>query len=118
MPKAKARKKGTGRHVRTTGISRSGGNASNDMVDRTTSSGRGSMARTASVRARQGQGGYQGLVMPGMVALGCWGLAISFIFFTPDPNHLLYGGIAVLMALMWSFSFGLRLRRLRQAQQK
>jgi hypothetical protein len=52
--------------------------------------------------------------MPGMVALGCWGLAISFAFFSPDPNHLLFAGIAVLMALMWSFSVWLRLRKLQQ----
>jgi hypothetical protein len=49
--------------------------------------------------------------MSGMVALGCWGMSISFIFFTTDPNRYVYGGIAVLMALMWSSMFGVRLRK-------
>src|SRR6266581_4007560 len=114
MPKTRARKKGTGRPVHTVGVSRSKGDAANHVSHQTTSGGGASAARIAAVRAQRSRTGYQGLIMPGMVALGCWGLAISFIFFTPDPNHLLYGAIAVLMALMWSFSFGLRLRRLRQ----
>jgi len=42
-----------------------------------------------------------------MVTLGCLGLAISFSFFTTDPNRYLYGGIAALMALMWAYSFWL-----------
>jgi hypothetical protein len=49
--------------------------------------------------------------MSALVSLGCWGLAISFIFFSTDSNHYLFGGMAALMALMWSFSFGLRLRK-------
>jgi hypothetical protein len=53
----------------------------------------------------------QGLVMSGMVALGCWGMAVSFIFFTTDPNRYLYGGMAALMALMWSSMFGMRFRK-------
>jgi hypothetical protein len=52
--------------------------------------------------------------MSGLVALGCWGLAISFAFFSTDPNHYLFAGMAVLMALIWSFSFGLRVHKLRQ----
>jgi hypothetical protein len=49
-----------------------------------------------------------------MVVLGCWGLAIFFVVFSADPNRLLFAGIAVLMALMWSFSLGLRLRKMMQ----
>jgi hypothetical protein len=56
----------------------------------------------------------QGLIMTAMVALGCWGLAISFAFFTNDSNHYLFGGMAALMALMWSVSFAVRLRKLSQ----
>ncbi len=56
--------------------------------------------------------GPQSLIAPAIVALGCWGLAFSFLFFTAESNHWLYGGIAVLMALMWSFSFGVRARKL------
>jgi hypothetical protein len=68
----------------------------------------------ASGRPNAGVGGYQGLFMPALVALGCWGLAVSFTFFSTDPNRLLWGGIAALMGIMWSFSFWLRLRRLQQ----
>ncbi len=53
----------------------------------------------------------QGLLMPSFVALGCWGLAISFIFFFPDPNHILYGGMAAAMGLIWSIIVGLRIAR-------
>jgi hypothetical protein len=55
---------------------------------------------------------YQSLIMPAMVTLGCLGLAISFSFFTVDPNRFLYGGIAALMALMWAYSLWLRLRKI------
>jgi hypothetical protein len=60
----------------------------------------------------------QSLILPVMVALGCWGMAVSFLFFYNDPNHLLYGGMAVCMALIWSFSLGLRIRRMLLVRQK
>jgi len=53
----------------------------------------------------------QGVMMPTFVALGCWGLAISFLFFFPDPNHVLYGGMAAAMGLIWSIIVGLRISR-------
>ncbi len=53
----------------------------------------------------------QGILMPTFVALGCWGLAISFLFFFPDPNHVLYGGMAAAMGLIWSVMVGLRISR-------
>jgi hypothetical protein len=53
-----------------------------------------------------------------MVALGCWGMAFSFFVFSTDPNHVLFGGMAVLMALLWSFSVGVRVRKLRALRQK
>ena len=53
----------------------------------------------------------QVIIMPAFVALGCWGLAVSFVFFFPDPNHLLYGGMAAAMGLIWSIIAGLRIRR-------
>jgi hypothetical protein len=67
----------------------------------------------AATRARPApqKGAFQTLVMPAMVALGCWGMAISFAFFTTDPNRYLYAGMAAVMALMWSFSFALRVRK-------
>jgi hypothetical protein len=49
--------------------------------------------------------------MSALVTLGCWGMAISFAFFSADPNHYLFAGMAALMGLMWSFSLGLRIRR-------
>jgi hypothetical protein len=51
--------------------------------------------------------------MTALVALGCWGMAISFAFFSADPNHYLYAGMAAVMGLMWSFSFGLRVSKSR-----
>ena len=62
--------------------------------------------------------GPQSLIMPSMVALGCWGMAISFAYFYNDPNHLLFAGIAVLMALLWSYSVYVRFRKVRAARQK
>ncbi len=53
----------------------------------------------------------QGVLMPAFVALGCWGLAISFLFFFPDPNHVLYAGMAAAMGLIWSIIVGLRISR-------
>jgi len=53
----------------------------------------------------------QVIIMPAFVALGCWGLAISFLFFFPDPNHVLYGAMAAAMGLIWSIIVGLRIRR-------
>ncbi|HLZ64553.1 MAG TPA: hypothetical protein VKR06_47090 [Ktedonosporobacter sp.] len=73
-------------------------------------------ANTATVRrpAQTPLRTSQGLFMAALVALGCWGLAASFFFFTTDPNHYLFGGMAALMALMWSFSFAVRLRKILQ----
>jgi len=53
-----------------------------------------------------------------MVALGCWGMALSFFVFSRDPNHLLYAGMAVLMALLWTVSVGLRVRKLLMLRQR
>jgi hypothetical protein len=54
--------------------------------------------------------GIFGLAMSAMVALGCWGFAYSFAFLN-DPNRYLFVGMAALIALMWSVSFFVRLRR-------
>ncbi len=53
----------------------------------------------------------QSLIVPGMVALGCWGLAFSFTFLTNSQNHIVFGVMAALMALMWSVNLGLRVRK-------
>ena len=62
--------------------------------------------------------GPQSLILPGMVALGCWGMAFSFLILTTESNHILFGGMAVLMALLWTFSFGMRLRKLLLLRQR
>ena len=56
--------------------------------------------------------GPQNLIFPAMVALGCWLMAFTLIFLTSDPNRYLIGGMAVLMAMLWTFSFGVRVRKL------
>jgi len=56
--------------------------------------------------------------MPGMVALGCWGMSLSFAFFYNDPNHYLFAGMAAMMALLWTYSVFVRFRKLRVARQK
>jgi hypothetical protein len=56
--------------------------------------------------------GPQSLILPGMVALGCWLMAYTLMFLTTDPNRFLFGGLAVLIALLWSFSLGVRVRKL------
>jgi hypothetical protein len=62
--------------------------------------------------------GPQSLILPGMVVLGCWGMAFSFFVLSTEPNHNLFGGLAVLMALLWTFSFGIRLRKLLLLRQR
>jgi len=58
--------------------------------------------------------GPESLIFPAMVALGCWGIVIYFLFLTGEANHILFGGMAVLMALLWTFSVGTRVRKLLQ----
>ncbi len=58
--------------------------------------------------------GTQGMMMSALVALGCWGLAAYYTFIMNDSNHFLFGGFAAALALLWSFSFGLRVRRWQQ----
>ncbi|MBE3561887.1 MAG: hypothetical protein IMW89_22095 [Ktedonobacteraceae bacterium] len=101
MPKAKARKSQKG-----------GARQSNAPAGSSSRNGR-TIATGRSTRASQ----MQSLVMAAMVALGCWGLAISFTFFTADANRYLFGAMAALMALMWSVIFVVRLRRTLLRQQ-
>ena len=56
--------------------------------------------------------GPQSLIFPAMVALGCWGVVIYFFFLTAEANHVLFGALTVLMALIWSFIFSVRIRRI------
>ena len=54
----------------------------------------------------------QSLIFPAMIASGCWLMAYTLVFLTNDTNRYLIGGLAVLMALLWTFSFGVRVRKL------
>src|SRR5260370_38220475 len=65
-------------------------------------------------RPVSGQQSLQNLMMAAMVALGCWGFAISFTFFTNNPDRYVLGAIAALLALTWSAYFGVRLRKWQQ----
>ena len=62
--------------------------------------------------------GPESLIFPALVALGCWGIVIYFLFLTNEANHILFGGMAVLMALLWTFSFGARVRKLLQQKSR
>ena len=68
--------------------------------------------RSGAQRLRSAfQRGGQNLLTAAFVALGCWGFAFSFAFLTDDPNRYVYGGMAAVLALMWSVLFVMRLRR-------
>jgi hypothetical protein len=62
--------------------------------------------------------GPQSLILPSMVALGCWGMSFSFAYFYNDPNHMIFAGMAALMGLLWSYSVFTRIRKLRAIRQK
>jgi len=62
--------------------------------------------------------GPQSLIWPVMVALGCWGMAFSFLVFSSDANHVLFAGMAALMALLWTLSVGVRVRKLLMLRQR
>lgn len=106
MPKTKTRRKSERGSAGYTQVSQSSAPLSRD----TTKTG-----QTAIRRAPLPSGPTpMSLVMAAMVALGCWGMAISFMLFSADPNRYLFGGMAVLLGLMWAVSFGLRLRKMLQ----
>ncbi len=118
MPKAQKRRKAPARvstaqsHIASTNQS-----VSSSQKNRAAPAGSKSATGTATTNVNRGflspsVSGPQSLVFPAMVALGCWGIAFTMIFLTNDPNRYLFGGMAVLMALFWSFSFGIRMRKL------
>src|SRR5690349_2932092 len=120
MPKARRNtKKGTGQR-NTTGTRPNTQRRAADASASTTTDSQTVHTTRAARRIEQTSrvSNYQALIMPGMVTLGCLGLAVSFSFFTTDPNRFLYGGIAALMALMWAYSFWLRLRKIQSGQKQ
>src|SRR5437016_8506994 len=102
MPKTRRRKKEVGsrgviNHARTHAPTSQTRSVESIPTTRVTSNNR--LFLSPGVR------GPQSLILPGMVALGCWGMAFTFLVLTTEANHLLFGGMAVLMALLWTFSF-------------
>lgn len=60
------------------------------------------MANGAARRPTGSTGSLQNVIFSGMVALGCLGLAIFFIFFYgEDANHYLYGAVIGLTGVGW-----------------
>jgi hypothetical protein len=114
MPKARSKKTAQMKNARATRQSQNTGErigAGNKM------------ATTPPVVARRRLGapreaGAQSLILPSMVTLGCWGMTFSFIYFYNDPNHLLFAGMAALMALLWTYSVFVRIRKMRSMRQK
>jgi len=115
MPKAQKRRRAPARGSTSQArIANARQGASNGRVDST----RGA-TEPASVNRRfisPPVSGPQSLIFPGMVALGCWLMAYTLMFLTTDPNRYVFGGLAVLIALLWSFSFGVRVRKLLRQQ--
>ncbi len=88
---------------------------SRKVPDAQTSNGNAARMNTVSANRRflsPTVSGPQNLIFPGMVAVGCWLMAFTLIFLTNDPNRYLFGGMAVLMALFWTFNFVVRVRKL------
>lgn len=111
MPKTRKYKKGTAQRS-TIGTMKSA-NAQNAVQQST-----GTSTATINRALAQSAGSPRGLIWPALVSLGCWGMAISFFFFSNDPNHVVFGALVVLMALLWTFTFGLRLRKMMVLRQK
>src|SRR5205085_7219549 len=123
MPKTRRRQKGTGREVNAQAAGTKGTNITGTDNARLPQNGRtgnrGTITSpTNSLLLSGSMRGPQSLIFPALVMLACWGIAFSFIFLSNEANHYLFGGMAVLLALLWSFSFGLRIRRLRQLRQR
>lgn len=112
MPKARKHKRGTTKKRTPAPASRALPQASASTV---TAPARSANRAFVSPAVR----GPQSLITPAIVALGCWGLVVSFAFFyASDPNHLLYAGVAAAMALLWTFSFAMRVRKLYALRQR
>jgi hypothetical protein len=105
MPKSKTRKKGIAQGKRTTSVRRTSIPSPVAEVALDTTS------RPTPAVLDSGMRNMQGVMMSAMGAIGCWGLACYYVFLMHDPNHYLFGGMAALLAIIWSFMFGLRFRK-------
>ncbi len=118
MPKAQKRHKAPARaSTAQSRIANTAQSASSSQKNRAAPAGSGNAPGTSTTSVNRSffspsVSGPQSLVFPAMVGLGSWGMAFTIIFLTDDPNRYLIGGMAVLIALFWSFSFGMRLRKL------
>jgi hypothetical protein len=118
MPKAQKRRKAPARvGTMQSHIANTNQTASSSQKSREAPAGSGNVAGTGTTNINRSflspsVSGPQSLVFPAMVALGSWGMAFTLIFLTNDPNRYLIGGMAVLIALFWSFSFSIRMRKL------
>ncbi len=63
-----------------------------------------------------GASGLQSVVFAGMVALGCWGMAFTLVYFYTDPNRYLVAGMAALMGLFWTYSLYMRIQKMRKSR--
>jgi hypothetical protein len=116
MPKTYKRRKAAGkastRHARTvsTQVSASSTHEASTTSRNTTLANRSFFSPRVA--------GPQSLIFPAMIAAGCWLMAYTLMFLTNDTNRYLIGGLAVLMALLWTFSFGMRVRKLLLTRQR
>ena len=104
MPKSKKRKKTTSRA--------SDGNVA---VQEKAAYERPASQTRRPVRYGGGGAGLQKVTFAAMLTLGFLGMAIFFTFFyTEDPNHYFYGGVAALTALGWLVLLAQRWSQYRQ----
>jgi hypothetical protein len=122
MPKAQKRRKASASTAQSR-IAAAAQSASSSQKNRAVPAGsqNAKSANTTNINRRflsPAVSGPQSLIFPAMVALGCWLMAYTLMFLTNDPNRYLLGGMAVLIALLWTFSLGVRVRKLLLLRQR
>src|SRR6266487_4890824 len=124
MPKSQRRRKAPAKASNAQSrIGRAAQSASSSQKSRAVPAGNKSATSTSTTSINRrflspAVSGPQSLIFPAMVALGCWGMAFTLIFLTNDQNRYLIGGMAALIALLWTPSFGVRLRKLLLLRQR
>ena len=119
MPKSRTRKRGSGGKKQIGG----GGNTGRQQATRSSASAVNTGNTNSIVAAQRSPfaasaNNPRSLLWPALVALGCWGMAVSFLFFSNDPNHILFGVLVVVMALLWTLSLAVRWRKMMALRQK
>jgi hypothetical protein len=122
MPKARKHKKGPTKKKMHASANHVGADLSRPSATRVgADSSRSAMTAKPARRAfaSPAANNVQSLITPAIVALGCWGLTLSFAFFySTDPNHLLYAGVAAAMALIWTIICANRVYKIYMRRQK